>query len=161
MYLLAAMVELWNNGRDTSYSYRGDGIGGPVFTQHTSDYVQKVPMSEKDYTFNITQSLPPPSDAATLKWIILKHPGNTFDEDLNILRFDHPQDSNIKPSIMVTIPWKTNHVDDSKVFAQTIYLYWDDPQNRGGSLGTTPSYASSIGVYQVILNKLDVKKSKM
>ncbi len=153
---------LWNNRPDQPF------------------FVQKVPMSEKDYVFNIDQPLPrppagPPSlhagaavqlasfaqvrplqgirpggGQAQLAWRVERQPGDTYPGEAIIQPFPDGEPGHPTPHVRVTIPWKTQHAPDTAVFARTLYLYW----SNDAAHGVASSYKAHL--FRVTLDNLKV-----
>ena len=151
--------ELW-----TSYSARSSKIatrddifasadGGALWNNRNDvpDFVEKVNMNERDYTFRIFHNISAPSPTAKLKAVVTRN-GDTFPlKSLSsYIKVFRNGDSNTRtPFVTVTIPWKSLNVSNDKVFARTVYLYWDK-----GSLGVTSNY--KFDSYVVSLEKIGV-----
>src|SRR5215208_76115 len=124
--------------------------------------IQRVPMSEKDYTFILSHDIPPPSDNAKLQVIIATHKGDTFRFEPIITRSDEHDQATLEqekgwpPHVHVTIPWKTMQELDTAVFARTIYLYWeeqDDANNNVESWGASDEYVKDLRIYTVSMDR--------
>ena len=152
--------ELW-----TSYSARSSKIatrdyifasadGGALWNNRNDvpDFVEKVNMNERDYTFRIFHNISAPSPTAKLKAVVVTRNGDTFPlKSLSsYIKVFRNGDSNTRtPFVTVTIPWKSLNVSNDKVFARTVYLYWDK-----GSLGGPSNY--KFDSYVVSLEKIGV-----
>lgn len=126
----------------------GDGGALNNNIKDVPSFVKKVKMSDKDYEFRIKHILPRPSATATLSFMVEPRKGNTYSGSLKITSFS---DGNIDlnhPFITIKIPWKDE--PDTSIFAQTIYLYW----NEGN--GIPENY--EITSYKVTLESLRFKK---
>lgn len=121
-----------------------NGDGGAFYNNlpFAEDYVHKVKMSDKDYSFTVKNILPPPSPNAKLKYQVLKRKGNTF-----------PQDVSVKiegNSAVITVPWKSKGIADTAVLGQTVHLYWDEGN------GIPENF--KIYTYNVTLDKLRIRR---
>lgn len=107
------------------------GDGGALWNNRPNQppFVQRVPMSEKNYDFVVSHRLPPPSPNAQLRTLVIRHDGDTFPGDPTFdphglgFKVDGPTISN---SFLVTIPWHARQAPDDAVFARTIFLFWDE-----------------------------------
>ena len=113
---------LWNNRKDV-----------PAF-------VRPVPMSVKDYSFTLHNLPPAPSANAVLKYKIIRQKGDNFNaaELIEI----HPD----KQALSINIPWKTERVEDSCLYARSIYIYWED------------TIKVLLPLYRVTLESLELRK---
>ncbi len=83
-------------------------------------FVRKVKMSSKDYVFTLKHILPKPSPNAVLKYSVKERKVNSFNAPV-----EYTVNSK-EGSITVKIPWKTAAINDTAIFAKTLYLYWDE-----------------------------------
>ena len=117
----------------------GSGDGSPLYNNRGGPLATGVPMTDRDYSFNVAQLLPKPTPDAQLKYVVVKQNGDTYrgDPEIEIIPRTTTERENeflgYKPLYAkVTIPWASNlNVDDSTTFARTIFLYWDAGQNTG------------------------------
>jgi hypothetical protein len=99
---------LWNNFSDA-----------PAF-------VQRVPINDRDYIFDMEHRLSRPSPAAKLRWHEDVHNGDSFDAPVTITDFPVGKPDYAMPYINIQIPWKSKNQPDTRIFARTIYVYWDE-----------------------------------
>ncbi len=97
----------------------GDGGAFNNNRPNSLTFVRPVKMSSKDYVFIVKHTLPKPSPDAVLKYIMKTHKGNSFTADV---KFTTHSDEG---TVTINIPWKTSAINDTAIFAQTCYLYWD------------------------------------
>jgi hypothetical protein len=106
------------------------GDGGALWNNRNypwySSFVEKVPMSEMDYTFSINQKLPRPSPNAELRYVIINNPGDTFPVNPIVSVHQDGTPLNPNPHIRVTIPWQSQNIAGTEIFGKTIYLYWNE-----------------------------------
>lgn len=122
------------------------GDGG-AFNNNRSDapqWVKRVKMSSKDYSFKLVSNLPRPSAKSKLKFLALTRNGHSFTAEEQVFTNDSSS------SVELVIPWKSKDVSDLAVFAKTFYMYWDE-----GS-GVANDY--SINEYEIKLTELNFRK---
>src|SRR3989442_2290050 len=113
----------------------GDGSALWNNRQGVPRFKNAVNMNCRDYSFNIRNPIPRPIPRPRMRWIIQKHDGDTFPGD-PIIQIVPPTpitpnpDPTLAitidmPTARVTIPWRSQKVPDTAVFARTIYLFWD------------------------------------
>lgn len=144
------LPEIWSpDGRSEGLATRtdvyGSGDGGAVRNNLPGlpAWVPRVPMSEKNYTFEIAHAIPRPSPDAVLRWAVETRPGDTFPAAPEI-RETGPG------AVRVTVPWGTRQAPDTAVFGRTIRLYWD-----GGDAKT----ATGVRRFKVTLEDIRFKKT--
>ncbi|MCG3165708.1 MAG: hypothetical protein POELPBGB_01483 [Bacteroidia bacterium] len=98
------------------------GDGGAFDNNRTNqpNFVRKVKMSSKDYVFIVKQTLPKPSATALLKYAVKDRKGNSFTASATYTT------NSKEGTITIKIPWKSASVSDEAIFAQSVYLYWDE-----------------------------------
>lgn len=128
----------------------GDGGALNNNRKNVPDYVEKVRMSDKDYSFNIRIELPRPSENSKLSYIIKDQKGNTYTGKMHIDIFSHGDSIIKKPFVHIEIPWK--NLSDTLILAKTIYVYWDEGN------GVSSDY--KISSYKVTINHLRFRKMK-
>lgn len=131
----ATRVDIYANGDGGAFN--NNRLGQP-------DYVHLTKMSLRDYTFTVKSVLQKPSPAATLKYMVVNHAGHNFSAPIDYVL-------NNDGSCTVTIPWRTHIQSDIVVFAQTLYLYWDE-----GS-GALPGTVSTL---KIKVDKLKIRRRK-
>lgn len=110
--IFATRVDIYANG-DGSAFYNN---------QDTGSWARPVKMSSKDYSFNVRQTLPRPSNEATLKYILVNRKGDTYGPSVDVAIFESLDSS----GATISIPWKTQGASDTSVLGKTLYLYWDE-----------------------------------
>jgi len=110
------------------------GDGGALTNNRTGvpSYIRRTPMSERDYTFKITQPLPPPSPSARLNAAFVVRPGDDF-PGTPIMSQDTQTGPDgvvhFLPRFTVTIPWNSLAAPDTALFARTFYVWWSTGDN--------------------------------
>lgn len=107
--VFATRVDLYANG-DGSAFYNN---------QDTGAWAHPVKMSSKDYSFNVKQTLPRPSENSNLKYKLLTQKGNSYTGTIRVETSD-------SGTANVFIPWKSAGFADTLTLGQTLYLYWDE-----------------------------------
>lgn len=134
--VFATRVDLYANG-DGSAFYNN---------QDTGAWAHPVNMSSKDYSLVVKHTLPRPSAQSELKYVLKTQKGHSYSGNCEVL----PEISNDSGSAIINIPWKTLDEPDTSVFAQTLYLYW----NEGN--GAHSDYA--INTYSVNFQSFNVRR---
>lgn len=117
--------KIYLNNQPERFAVRVDifasGDGGVLKNNRSDvpDFVKRTTMSSKDYTFTITMNLPRPHPMAKLNFITIKHKGDDFSANEIVVLNDSAQTATF------TLPWHSAHINDTAVFARTIYLYWE------------------------------------
>ncbi len=112
------------------------------------EFVRKVKMSSKDYTFQVKHTLPRPSPLAKMKMRVETHKGNTHHGQLSLIPMPDGNGEADDPMVTVFIPWKT--FADTLVCAKTVYVYWDE--------GDGKALDYKIESYKVTLESLRFKR---
>lgn len=119
------------------------GDGGALWNNRpdSPSFVQRIPMSDRDYVFTFSHSLPAPSATAQLQFAVERHNGDTFPGDVQIEQLftavnpggEVTAAAALEPVVRITIPWNKLQATDDAVFARTIFLFWNEgigvPQN--------------------------------
>jgi len=114
-------------------------------------------MNDRDYEFQISHILPRPSPNAQLKWVVEKHPGDTYPLETIVV----PVTIAVPPGepvplpldfALVHLPWHSRRVPNTAVLARTIYLYWDE------GLGVPVDYRPHV--FRVTVDDVFVHKSQ-
>lgn len=133
-------------GTDSTPALRIDvfahGDGGALWNNRKDvpSFVRPMPMSVKDYSFTLRNLPAAPSSGALLKYKVIRQKGDNFSAGEII------EDLQGKGELRIRIPWKTAGVNDTCLYARTIYVYWDD---------TT---AASVPLYRVTLEALEMRR---
>jgi hypothetical protein len=141
--ILATRIDLFANGDGTAL--RNNNPNAPPF-------VAPVFMNDRDYTFQISTILPRPSPNAKLKWIVEKHPGDTYPlpNIVSPVTIAVPPGSPTPPSpdyILVSLRWHSQHIPNRAVLARTIYLYWDEGRGVPETYRPRVFHVTLDGVY--------------
>ena len=159
------------------------GDGGALWNNRTSSpsFAAPVFMNDRDYEFRISHMLPRPSPNAQLKWIVEKHPGDTYPLEQIVAPITvalppgaEPVSANVasigvRPNIMIAVPlgagppapagfavvhlpWHSRQIPNTAVLARTVYLYWDE------GIGVSAEYRPRV--FQVTLDDVFVHKSQ-
>jgi len=125
----------------------GNGDGGAFYNNtDTNDWAHPVQMSSKDYQLKVLHTLPRPSEGAVLKYKLIRQKGNTFEETIVVSTILNGDSSMAE----ISVPWKTSQVADTAVFAQTLFLYWDE--------GNGVSSEYKINSYTVKMKSFKVRR---
>lgn len=96
----------------------GDGSAFYHNLPFAEDFVHKVKMGSKNYSFKVQSILPKPSPNAQLKYKVIQRKGNTYPSDVKVtVEGDEAT---------VLAAWGYNGIADTAVLGQTVYLYWDE-----------------------------------
>jgi hypothetical protein len=118
--LLATRADVLANGDGGALirSSNDPSLPGFITTAH---------MGEFDYGFDVAQQLPRPA-GATLRYTIVRRPGDTFTAPIPPARFKiirgRPDSPGGLPGYHFTIPWRSAGVADERIFARSVYLWW-------------------------------------
>jgi hypothetical protein len=103
-----------------------NGDGGAHWNNRPGvpDFVNRVPMSRKDYTFCVNAPTRP-DDRAQLSTYLIARSGNTFEAPLRVETYpDGVPGISTVPCACITVPWHTAHQPDTTVLAYTLHLAW-------------------------------------
>ena len=134
--VFATRVDIYANG-DGSAFYNN---------QDTGDWAHPVKMSSKDYSFNVLQTLPRPSNNSELKYALIDQKGNSFSAGISVTVFNTADSA----GATLYIPWRTAAVSDTSTLGKTLFLYWDEGN------GVAEDYR--IHSYSVNLEKLKIRR---
>ena len=125
-----------------------NGDGGALFNNRANmpDYVTKVKMGSKDYSFDANPIIPQPSANAQLKFKVVSHKGDSYTGNMTT----GASTKNNKPAAQISIPWKG--LPDTLTFARTVYVYWDEAD------GKPDNYA--INTYKVTIESIKFRHNK-
>ena len=135
------------------------GDGSAIWNNRPSapSFVAPVFMNDRDYEFRISHILPRPSPNAKLKWIVEKHPGDTYPLEQIVagVTIAVPPGQPAPPPLdyaLVRLPWHSRHISNTAVLARTVYLYWDE------GLGVPADYRPRV--FRVTVDDVFVHKSQ-
>ncbi len=134
--VFATRVDLFAHGNGSAFYNNRD----------TESWARPVKMSSKDYSLKVKHTLPRPSPNATLRYQIISRKGNTHHGEVSV---DLSSESD-SGEASIFIPWKKDGLSDTLVFAQTLYLYWDEGN------GVSDDY--KIHTYTVSLQSFRVRR---
>lgn len=132
------------------------------------DFVRRVPMARKDYTFCINASRRPNATAA-LQWQWQTRPGDNFRAEVRTEAHPNGTGGSTQPCVCVTVPWKTAQQPDTAILARTMHIYWatgrdgeapprvDEP-DPGSIAYTHPSMEAIATGYRIELRQLRIRK---
>src|SRR5262245_17119770 len=108
------------------------GDGGAMWNNRTNvpKFVEKVKMSDRDYTFLMEHPLPRPSAKAKLSFVEFKQAGDNFPGAAVVEVFAEGSAAKKAPHVKITIPWQSKKAPDTALFARTLHLFWEEGQDR-------------------------------
>jgi hypothetical protein len=135
------------------------GDGSAIWNNRLSapPFVAPVFMNDRNYEFRVSHILPRPSPNAKLKWIVERHPGDTYPLDQIVagVTIAVPPGQPAPPPLdyaLVRLPWHSHHISNTAVLARTVYLYWDE------GLGVPADYRPRV--FRVTVDDVFVHKSQ-
>jgi hypothetical protein len=139
----------------------GDGSALNNNRSGAPSFVRPVPMSEKDYTFQIAHNVPPPTPNAQLHWWYVQHVGDSFSHDPIITQdTETAPDGTVRklPRVTVTLPWHSRAAADTAVFARSFYVWWATSDTTS-DLTVTHGVASDYHprLFKVTFNYVDIR----
>ena len=120
-YFFATRCDVYANG-DGNVMWNNKGV---------HSFAKKVEMSDRDYVIVFRHSIKRPTTTARLKAVWKNQSGNTFSKQPAVAIYENGTADIPEPHVVVTLPWKSENVQDNAVFAKTLFLYWDDFASHG------------------------------
>ena len=129
--------------------------GALINNRGLKPFVQKIKMSEKNYTVTFIHRLPKPNATAQLRFAFKNQKGDNFPVDVAVIINNNGTADIPQPNVEITLPWFSGHVSDDAVLARTMFIYWDDAITNGVST----TYRNSLRTFQVTLENVRILKN--
>ncbi len=137
------LPEKYKPGTSTNYFFAtrcdlfASGDGSAIMNNRgLESFAEKVKMSQRNYTVTFKHLIPKPNNNAQLTVAFQTQNGDNFPFAPIVEVYANGTADVPEPHVIVTIPWASRNVEDRKIFARSIYIYWNDAPTHG----IPPSY---------------------